>query len=139
MTQSAGRGKVNVATYRPVCPAGCAALATWSGVEQKTKEPAILFLLHLFRGIAYEGRGRYDEARQSYKAALSLSPRAHSATLRLAALAFRYGHDEEPAALTDALLKENDPRRDPWWSYYAADWRFWYLRVDRVRTLLKTP
>lgn len=116
-----------------------AALATWTGVEQKTKDPAVLFLLHLFRGIAYEGRARFDEARQSYKAALAISPRAHSATLRLAALAFRYGHDDEPGALADALLKDNDPRRDPWWSYYAADWRFWYPRIDRVRAMLKTP
>ena len=115
------------------------ALATWTGVEQKTKEPAVLFLLHLFRGIAYEGRARLDEARTSYRAALAISPRAHSATLRLAALGFRYGHGDDPAALADALLKDNDPRRDPWWSYYAADWRFWYMRIERVRTLLKTP
>jgi tetratricopeptide (TPR) repeat protein len=116
-----------------------AALATWTGVERKTKDPAVLFLLHLFRGIAYEGRARLDEARTSYRAALAISPRAHSATLRLAALAFRHGHDDDPAALADALLKDNDPRRDPWWSYYAADWRFWYMRIERVRTLLKTP
>lgn len=116
-----------------------AALASWSGVEQKTKEPALLFLLHLFRGIAYEGRARLDEARQSYKAALAISPRAHSATLRLAALAFRYGHDDDPGGLADALLKDDDPRRDPWWSYYAADWRFWYPRIGAVRGFLKTP
>jgi tetratricopeptide (TPR) repeat protein len=116
-----------------------AALATWTGVEQKTKDPALLFLLHLFRGIAYEGRARLDEARQSYKSALAISPRAHSATLRLAALAFRYGHDDDPATLADLLLKDDDPRRDPWWSYYAADWRFWYPRIERVRTFLKTP
>jgi tetratricopeptide (TPR) repeat protein len=116
-----------------------AALATLTGIERKTKDPALLYLLHLFRGIAYEGRGRFDEARQSYKAALGISPRAHSATLRLAALAFRYGHDDDPAAMTDALLKDNDPRRDPWWSYYAADWRFWYARIERVRTFLRTP
>jgi tetratricopeptide (TPR) repeat protein len=116
-----------------------AALATMAAVEKKTKDPALLFLLHLFRGIAYEGRGRFDEARQSYKAALSVSPKAHSATMRLAALSFRYGHDDEPVAITEALLKDNDPRRDPWWSYYAADWRFWYARIGRVRTFLKTP
>jgi tetratricopeptide (TPR) repeat protein len=116
-----------------------AALATMTGIEHKTGDPAIVFLAHLFRGIAYEGRGRVDEARQSYKAALAVSPKAHSATMRLAALAFRYGHDDDSAAITDALLKDNDPRRDPWWSYYAADWRFWYARIARVRALLKTP
>lgn len=117
-----------------------AALATWAGLERRTSDPALLFLLHLFRGIAYEGRARVPEARASYQAALAISPNAHSATLRLAALAFRYGHDDDQAALADALLRDDDPRRDPWWSYYAADWRFWYPRIDRVRTLLKaTP
>jgi tetratricopeptide (TPR) repeat protein len=116
-----------------------AALATWKGVEQRTKDPALLFLLHLFRGLAYEGRARYDEARASYRAALAISPRAHSATLRLAALAFRYGHSTEDAAAADVLLQDDDPRRDPWWSYYAADWRFWYMRIERVRTFLRTP
>jgi len=116
-----------------------AALATWTGAEQKTKDPAVLFLLHLFRGLAYEGRARLDDARESYKSALAISPRAHSATLRLAALAFRYGHDDDPATLADALLKDDDPRRDPWWSYYAADWRFWYPRIGAVRAMLKAP
>lgn len=116
-----------------------AALTSWTAVEQRTKDPALLFLLHLFRGIAFEGRARLDEARQSYKAALAISPHAHSATLRLAALAFRYGHEDDSAALADALLKDDDARRDPWWSYYAADWRFWYPRVEHLRTFLKTP
>jgi tetratricopeptide (TPR) repeat protein len=116
-----------------------AALGTWTDVEQKTKEPALLFLLHLFRGIAYEGRARLDEARQSYKSALAISPKAHSATLRLAALAFQHGHGDDSAALADALLKDDDPRRDPWWSYYAADWRLWYPHIGAVRGHLKTP
>jgi tetratricopeptide (TPR) repeat protein len=116
-----------------------AALVTMASAELKTKDAALLFLLHLFRGIAHEGRARYDDARQSYKAALAISPKAHSATMRLAVLAFRYGHDDDPAAMTEALLKDDDPRRDPWWSYYAADWRFWYARIERVRTFLRTP
>ena len=94
-----------------------------------TDDPALLFLLHLFRGIAYENRGRADEARASYAAALAISPNAHSATLRLAALGFRYGHDDDSAARVKALLHDDDPRRDPWWSYCAADWRFWYARI----------
>jgi tetratricopeptide (TPR) repeat protein len=114
-----------------------AALASWAGAEEKTQDPAVLYLLHLFRGIAYEGRARFDDARRSYRAALALSPKAHSATTRLAALAFRYGPDGDVVALTDTLLKDNDPRRDPWWSYYAADWRFWYALMERVRALLK--
>jgi tetratricopeptide (TPR) repeat protein len=116
-----------------------AALTTWAGLEGRTTDPALRFLLYLFRGLGYEGRGRVDEARASYKAALAMSPHAHSATLRLAALAFRQGHEDDQVALTDALLQDDDPRRDPWWSYYAADWRFWYPRIAAVRAQLKQP
>ena len=93
-----------------------AALATWKGLEVHTQDPVLLFLVKLFRGIAYEGRARLDESRASYLAALRISPGAHSATLRLAALEFRYGHDEAPTVLTEELLRNDDPRRDPWWS-----------------------
>ena len=116
-----------------------AALAAWVNVEHMTEDRALIFLVHLFRGLALEGRGRIDEARHSYLTALGISPGAHSATLRLAALAFQNGHGEAPYRPIDALLHDDDPRRDPWWSYYAADWRFWYPRIDRVRAMLREP
>jgi tetratricopeptide (TPR) repeat protein len=108
------------------------------GVERLTDDRALIYLVHLFRGIALENRARTDEARASYRQALALSPGAHSATLRLAALEFRHGRSDEPETLLDSLLRNDDPRRDPWWSYYAADWRFWYPRIERVRSMLKS-
>jgi len=113
------------------------ALAAFAGVERLTDDRALVYLTHLFRGIALENRGRSEEARVSYRQALAQSPGAHSATLRLAALEFRHGRVDEPDALVDRLLQNDDPRRDPWWSYYAGDWRFWYPRIERVRSLLK--
>ena len=114
-----------------------AALATMKDLEQHTDDPAILFLANLFRGIAYEGRARLDEARQAYESALTISPNAHSATLRLAAMGFRYGHGSDSPVLLQSLLRDSDPRRDPWWSYYAADWRFYYPRIARVRAYVR--
>ena len=112
------------------------ALATWKGLDARLTEPSLLYLLHLFRGQAYEGYDRVAQARDAYLAALKVSPGAHSATLRLAALAFVNGHGDDPYPLVDALLRDDDARRDPWWSYYAADWRYWYPRIERVRALL---
>ena len=115
------------------------ALAALSGVERQTEDRAVIYLAHLVRGMALENRGRIDEARASYRQALALSPGAHSATLRLAALEFRYGRNDAPEGLIASLLRNDDPRRDPWWSYYAGDWRFWYPRIGRVRELVKLP
>jgi tetratricopeptide (TPR) repeat protein len=114
-----------------------AALTAWEGVERLTEDRFLLYLLDLFRGLAYEGETRTDDARRSYAAALDVSPGAHSAVLRLAALGFRHSRGGEPAQLVDALLHNDDARRDPWWSYYAGDWRSWYARIGRVRELLK--
>jgi tetratricopeptide (TPR) repeat protein len=114
-----------------------AALASWDGVENQTQDRALIYLTHVFRGLAYEGVNRTADARRSYEAALDVSPGAHSAVLRLAALVFRHDRGDEPSQLVDALLHNDDPRRDPWWSYYAGDWRFWYARIGRVRELLK--
>jgi len=114
-----------------------AALATLQGVETQTEDRALVYLTHLFRGLALEGANRTTDAQRSYRAALGVSPGAHSAVLRLAALGFRHERGDEPSQLLDTLLHNDDPRRDPWWSYYAGDWRFWYARIGRVRTLLK--
>ena len=91
-----------------------AALATWTGAGQKTKDPALLFLLHLFRGIACEGRARLDEARQSAKSALAISPRAHSATLRSRRLPSGRPR-RRPGDARRRAAERRRPRRDPWW------------------------
>ncbi len=113
------------------------ALSSWTDVEQATQEPALLYLARLFRGLAYEGLGRNADARAAYAGAASVSPGAHSVSIRLAALAFRAGRADESNRMLEALLRDDDPRRDPWWSYYAGDWRFWYPRIERVRELMK--
>lgn len=114
-----------------------AALDSWSGIEALSPDPSVLYLAHLFRGLAHESYGRVEAARASYLAALKISPKAHSASMRLATLAYLHG-GADPYPSIEALLRDNDPRRDPWWSYYAADWRFWYPRIQRVRALAKT-
>jgi tetratricopeptide (TPR) repeat protein len=115
-----------------------AALETWAAIEKLNPDPSVLYLAHLFRGLANESYGRTEAARAAYEAALKISPKAHSANLRLAALSFLHGGDD-PYPSIEALLRDNDPRRDPWWSYYAADWRFWYPRIQRVRALANAP
>src|SRR5262249_10360790 len=120
------------------------AIASWADAEKDlATDPALLYLLHIFRGMAYEGwaraHGAFAEragaaaaekpdpavaasdasqtasasaaiaapsaatalarARESYLKALEISPGAHSATIRLAALTFRTGRRDEPDRL----------------------------------------
>ena len=112
------------------------ALAAWSEAAA-SDDPALVYLARVFRGLAFEGLRRDNDARAAYESAAALSPSAHSVNMRLAVLAFRGGRVEEAQRLIEHLVKDDDPRRDPWWSYYAADWRFWYPRIARVRELLK--
>ena len=128
------------------------AVASWAEVEQFTSDRSLVYLVRLFRGLAYDrlaGRAsspvdaqRYGadirSAKAAYLQALDTSPGAHSATMGLAALTFRHIRSEDSDRLLEALVKDNDPRRDPWWSYYGADWRFWYPRIERVRSFLTT-
>jgi tetratricopeptide (TPR) repeat protein len=114
-----------------------AALSSWDEVANAPGDPALIYLARLFRGLAYEGLRRDDDARAAYASAAALSPAAHSVNMRLAVLAMRRGHLQESQQIIDRLIKDDDPRRDPWWSYYAADWRFWYPRIERVREMLK--
>ena len=117
------------------------ALRAWpdagSTASSPPPDPALGYLARLFRGLAFDGLGRAADARASYLDALGVSPGAHSATMRLAALEFRAHRGDEADRLLQALLHDDDPRRDPWWSYYAADWRFWFARIAPVRAALR--
>ena len=77
--------------------------------KRGTEDRALIYLVHLFRGLALENRGRVDEARASYRQALALSPGAHSATLRLAALEFRHGRTDAPETLRRRAAAERRP------------------------------
>jgi tetratricopeptide (TPR) repeat protein len=113
------------------------ALTAWKDVGESPDDPAIVYLARLFRGLAYENLKRDDEARAAYQSAADLSPTAHSVNMRLAVIAYRAGRTQESQEIVDRLLKQDDPRTDPWWSYYAADWRFWNARIGRVRSLVQ--
>ena len=108
------------------------------GLEAMTEDRALVYLAHLFRGMALENRGtrRRGARRRTGRRWRSVRARTppRSASPRSSSGA---GAPTSPRPMVDALLKTDDPRRDPWWSYYAADWRFWYPRIERVRSLLK--
>jgi tetratricopeptide (TPR) repeat protein len=112
------------------------ALQTLATVIDTKGDRALAFLGHLFRGLAWERKGHSKDAMAAYLSAQQTSPGAQSATLRMAALDFREGRRDQATERVDALLSNNEAHRDPWWSYYAGDWRLWPVRIERLRELV---
>ena len=113
-----------------------AALVDLDQAAALTTDPALRYLLALFRGRALERLGQPDAARQAYRAALDLAPGAHAATISLAALLFRQGERLEADRLIRALLG-NPPAADPWLLYWPADYRHAATLVQAMREALK--
>lgn len=102
-------------------------------VEPATKEPSLIYLARLFRGMALDRLGRVDEAKRSYESALQLKPDAQSATLALAALLFRQGDRARADQLARSVLVRHDEPADPWWEYWPGDYRLSAELLNGVR------
>ena len=101
-----------------------AALEHLSQVLALTKEPFLLYLAHYFTGRAKQARGDRAGAVAAYGAALEIVPRAQSAALSLAVLAFTRDDRHRAFALVADAVNGTEPADDPWRLYQAADSRF---------------
>jgi len=101
------------------------------------KDPSLVYLAKLFRGIAFERLGRLDEAREAYGQALAIRPQAQSASLSLAELTFRQG--DRPAAdhMVQMLIERESQPDDPWWEYWPGDYRLGLDLIRAVREAVK--
>jgi tetratricopeptide (TPR) repeat protein len=84
-----------------------AAQSALDGLQRLYHNPVGHFLL----GVSLTGLGRYDRARDAYRAALSLNPNYRQAHLRLAYLLKRRLNDPEAAAEHFRLFRELRARR----------------------------
>jgi tetratricopeptide (TPR) repeat protein len=84
-----------------------AAQSALDGLQRLYHNPVGHFLL----GVALTGLGRYDRARDAYRAALSLNPNYRQAHLRLAYLLKRRLNDPDAAAEHFRLFRELRARR----------------------------
>ena len=84
-----------------------AALASWKELERAHEEPAMLFLLHLFRGMALEGRGRVRRgSRVLSKPRWRSARRAFGDACAWRRSPFATVTATSPTTLTDALIAE---------------------------------
>ena len=113
------------------------ALSSLDDVEEQTQDPALIYLSRLLRGLALDGLGRTEDAQRSWVSALKVGPGAQSAMMSLATSMFRSGERAAADLMIARMLEKNDPRADPWWAYWAGDYRFWYTLIGGVRELAK--
>ena len=95
-------------------------------------DPMVIYLAHLFAGLALESLARHDEARQAYEAALRVMPRAKSGVILLAQRLFRSDQRDEASRLLDEALA-GSPAADPWSAYAFGDFRFWPVYREVLR------
>lgn len=121
--QARAESEVRFAHVQIAIAAPEVALEALARAEAATTDRQLLYLARLFRGLAFEKLGTQTDARAAYEAALAIAPGTPSATMRLAALAFRQGDRDVSDRLVSDLIERNTPASDPWWSYGAADFR----------------
>ena len=96
-----------------------AALSHFDKVPPLTKNAALRYLSHLYSGWLLGSLGRTQEAAAAYRAALSLAPRAQSATSLLVALFLRNNQLAEAEAAAEEFLVGQKAAIDPWRSHYV--------------------
>ena len=109
------------------------ALRNLEKAERLTRDPYVVFLARYFTGRALEQQDELDDAEDAYRGAAAAVPHAQSATLALAALAFKGGRHSEAYRLARGVLDANPAPLDPWPAYVHADDRFWPQLVGRLR------
>jgi tetratricopeptide (TPR) repeat protein len=112
------------------------ALALLSEVPQLTRDGALVYLSHLFRGEILERLERTNEAVDAYRAAVVTAPNGRTARIMLAPLLFRLGAQQEAADVADSAISL-PLAEDPWVRYMHGDRRLWNQRIADVRAALR--
>lgn len=113
------------------------ALKALDRVEPLSKDGSIVYLARLFRGMALDRLGKLDDAAQAYREALAIAPDAQSASISLAAVTLKRGDAAGSDRLMKAMLTRPLPAPDPWWTYWAGDYRFGSDLLEAMREAVK--
>jgi tetratricopeptide (TPR) repeat protein len=114
-----------------------AALAQFDQLPSRTKSASLRYLGHLYSGWALAFLGRTDEAVIAYRAALSVVPRAQSATSLLIGLLVKADRLAEAEAAAEEFLVADVAPVDPWRAYYGGEFGEYPHLVRQLREALK--
>ena len=114
-----------------------AALAHFRQLDPSGPDQTVAYLGHLFSGWALARMGQTDDAAAAYRAALTVVPRARSATTLLAALLVMNHRLAEAEAIVDAAMTETGTPDDPWRGYPLGGYRSYQGLIDRLREAIR--
>lgn len=100
-----------------------AALARFGEAPAIAKDEAVRYLARFFEAWALARDEQTDAAMASYRAALSIMPRARSASTLLVSLLLRNDRLEDAEALGVEFLRVPNQSPDPWAGYLQGDYR----------------
>ena len=86
-------------------------------------DATLQYYAQLFLGAALEETNQLDAAREAYRTAARLFPRAQAPRLALSHIASASGNRSEAVAAIEPLLTPrggDDDAQDPWWSYFVS-------------------
>ena len=102
-------------------------------------DPYVRYLRDLVRGQILRASGRYEDATNAYRTALTIWPGAQSARVALMTLALSHGDRQEAAQLAEATETEAASaagnQYDPWWTYWLGDYRVYPAIVAHLREI----
>jgi len=92
-------------------------------VTQISRDPALLYLAHLFQGALAQSVSDFQSARREYQLALELGPRYQTASIALSFVEHLAGRE---SAAREVMAQWQESRRspsdesDPWWDYRSG-------------------
>jgi tetratricopeptide (TPR) repeat protein len=129
--------RVRLARLRVVIEDPQAALAALDATVPRDADVDLEYLAWLFRAWAFEKLNQQDQAADAYRRALVLRPRAQSATIGLALVAFHAGDRDEARSLAASIWAGTTDTADPWWEYWPGDFRHAPRLVSGLRQLVQ--
>ena len=114
-----------------------AALAALNTAEPALGDRDLVYLVRLFRGMAFERQNRLDQARAAFESALAARPDTQSASIALASVLFRTSDRDRANTIVNDLLSRERQVNDPWWVYPPGDFRLVDARMASLRQALK--
>jgi hypothetical protein len=105
--------------------------------EAAGPDPFVGYLIHLFRGRAYERLGRPADTIEAYRQAVAILP-GQTAQLALATALAKAGDHAAAVTQAEAAARSTTEVKDPWMAYGRGDGRMWGDIAAQLRAQIRS-